>query len=92
MPEMPGLMYRSLKSYTDGEYQLKQTNEMEKIREQLNQNHQRSLIVITGSSLLIAASIIYTLIESAALLFGAPLMTWVLGLTGTLLITYGLKK
>jgi len=92
MPEIPGLIYRSLKSYTDGEYQLQQNNEMEKLREQLTQNHQRSLIVITGSSLLIAASVIYALNQSPFLFFGAPLMTWILGLTGALFVAYGLKK
>ena len=92
MPEMPSLIYKSLKVYADGEYHRKQINEIEKIREALNQNHQRSLIVITGSSLLIAASVVYTLDEFASLLFGAPFMTWVLGLTGALFVSYGLKK
>ncbi len=92
MPEMPGLLYRGLKAYADGEYHLKQITEIEKIREQLNHNHQRSLIVLTGSSLLIAASVIYTLDEKAALMFGAPLMTWIMGITGILFVTYGLKK
>lgn len=91
MPEMPVLIYRSLKSYTDGEYQLQQKNEMEKLRQQLTQNHQRSLLVITGSSLLIAASVIYAL-NPSQVFFGAPLMTWILGLTGTLFVAYGLKK
>ena len=92
MPEVPGLIYKSLKAYADGEYHLNQMNEIEKIREELNQDHQSSLIVITGSSLIIAASIIYTMDELAALLFGAPLMSWVLGITGILFVTYGLKK
>jgi hypothetical protein len=92
MPEIPALIYRSLKMYTDGEYHSTQINEIKKIREQLNNNHQRSLIVITGSSLLIAASVIYTLDENASLLFGAPLMSWIPDLTGAILIIYGLKK
>jgi len=92
MPEMPALLYKSLKTYTDAEYQLKQINEIQKIREELHNNHQRSLIVITGSSLLIAASVIYTLNDTVALLFGAPLLTWIVGLTGALFVAYGLKK
>ena len=92
MPEMPSLIYKSLKAYADGEYHLKQMNEIAKIREEFKQNHQRSLIVITGSSLLIAASVVYTLDEFAALLFGAPFMSWILGITGALFVIYGLKK
>ena len=55
MPEIPGLVYKSLKAYAEGDYHLKQIKEINKIREELNQNHQRSLVVISGSGLLIAA-------------------------------------
>jgi len=91
MPEMPSLLYKSLKAHADGEYHLKQINEIKKIGQQLNQNHQRSLIVIIGGSLLVAASIIYSLAE-AAFVFGAPLVSWAAGITGLLFIVYGLKK
>jgi len=91
MPEMPGLVYKSLKAYADGEYHLKQINEIQKIRDELNQNHQRTLIVITGSSMLIAASVIYAVIDTA-LVWGAPVMSWASAGTGLLFILYGLKK
>ncbi len=91
MPEMPNLVYKSLKAHADGEYHLKQINEMKKIGQQLNQNHQSSLIVITGGSLFVAASIIYSLAE-VTLVFGAPMMSWVAGVTGLSFIVYGLRK
>ena len=91
MPEVPGLVYKSLKAYADGEYHLKQVDEINKIRKEINQNNQRSLIVITGSSLLVAASIIYSLANTAPI-FGAPLLSWISGSVGLLFITYGLKK
>ncbi len=91
MPEMPGLIYKSLKAHADGEYHLRQINEMQNIREELNKNHQRSLIVMTGASLFVAASVIYSLAEVAPIL-GAPLMSWVAAVTGCLFIIYGLKK
>jgi len=91
MPEMPGLIYKSLKANADGEYHLKQIEEMQKIRKELNLNHQRSLIVITGASLFVAASIIYSLAEVTPVL-GAPLMSWAAGTTGLLFILYGLNK
>ena len=91
MPEMPGLIYKSLKAYAEGEYHLKQIDEINKIRKELNQNNQRSLIVISGSGLIIAASVVYAL-SSAPLIIGAPVLSWALGITGGLFIVYGLRK
>ena len=91
MPEVPGLVYKSLKAYADGEYHLKQVDEINKIRKEINQNNQRSLIVITGSSLLVAASIIYSLANTASM-FGAPLLSWISGSVGLLFVIYGLRK
>lgn len=92
LPEMPGLLYKGLKVYADGDYQLKQIKEIEKIREDLNQNHQRSLFVISGSGLLISASVIYALAGSAAVLFGVPVLSWAAGITGGMFIAYGLSR
>lgn len=91
MPEIPGLIYKSLKAYADGEYHLKQIDEINKIRKELNQNNQRSLIVISGSGLIIAASVVYAL-SSAPLIIGAPVLSWAFGITGGLFIIYGLRK
>lgn len=92
LPEMPGLIYKSLKLYTDGEYPLKQAQEIEKIRKEIGQNHQRSLVVISGSGMLISASIIYALAGSAPALLGVPVLSWILGVSGGLFISYGLNK
>ncbi len=75
-----------------GEYHLKQIDEINKIRKELNQNNQRSLIVISGSGLLIAASVVYALASSAPLIFGAPALSWAFGIVGGLFIIYGLRK
>ncbi len=91
MPEIPGLIYKSLKAYAEGEYHLKQIDEINKIRTELNQNNQRSLIVISGSGLIIAASVVYAL-SSAPLIIGAPVLSWAFGITGGLFIIYGLRK
>ena len=91
MPEIPGLIYKSLKAYAEGEYHLKQIDEINKIRKELNQNNQRSLIVISGSGLIIAASVVYAL-SSAPLIIGAPVLSWAFGITGGLFIIYGLRK
>jgi len=92
LPEMPGLIYKTLKTLSDGEYQLKQINEIEKIREELDQNHQRSLIVLSGSGMLIASSVVYSLATTVPVLLGVPVLSWVFGVTGIVFILYGLKK
>ncbi|MBL4711032.1 MAG: hypothetical protein JKX75_00770 [Gammaproteobacteria bacterium] len=91
MPEMPNLVYKSLKAYADGEYHLQQVSEIRKMREEMNHNHQRSLAVIIGSGLLIAASVIFTM-DASIHYYGASVMSWITGLLGTLFVLYGLKK
>ena len=91
MPEVPGLVYKSLKAYADGKYHSQQMAEIRKIRSEINHNHQRGLIVIIGTGLLIAASVLYAMAESI-LYFGAPMMSWVAAIPGLLFVLYGLKK
>ena len=92
LPEMPGLIYKSLKSYADGEHQLKQIAEIEKIRHDLNQNHQRSLVVLSGSGMIITAAIIYGFVATAPAFLGVPILSWALGVPGGLFIAYGLRR
>lgn len=92
LPEMPGLVYKSLKAYADGEYQSQHIKEMEKIREELKQNHQRSMMVLSGSGMFIASSVVYSLAGTAPALFGAPILSWVFGVTGLLFVAFGLKR
>jgi len=91
MPEMPGLIYKSLKAYTDGEFELKQSNAIEKIHQQLSQNHQSSLQVIIGGSLFIGATVVYSL-TAGPLFFGAPALSWLFGVSGGVMMMVGLKK
>jgi len=92
MPEMPGLLYKSLKAYADGEYSSQQMKQLEKIRWEMKRGNQRSAYIISGSATLIGASIIYALADSAPMLLGAPVLAWFAGVTGALLVIYGLKK
>ena len=93
MPEMPGLLYKSMKAIADGEHQLKQVREIEKIREELKTNNQKSLAVISGTGFIVAASIVYVLAGSLVPMFwGFPIVTWVLGLIGGLTTMYGFRK
>jgi ubiquinone biosynthesis protein len=92
LPEMPGLIYKSVKAYADGEYHQQQLDEMKKIRQQLDRNHQRSTYVTSGSAAIIGASVIYALADSVPMILGAPVLAWLSGITGVLLVINGLKK
>ena len=92
LPEMPGLIYKSVKAYADGEYHQQQLDEMKKIRQQLDRNHQRSTYVTSGSAAIIGASVIYALADAVPMILGAPVLAWLSGITGVLLVINGLKK
>lgn len=92
LPEMPGLIYKGLKIYSDGDYHNRQLEELKNIRQQFQHNQQRSLSVITGSGLLVSASIIYVLDKPVSLLFGAPPLSLLVAGGGLLFILFGLKK
>jgi len=92
MPEMPGLIYKSLKVYSDGEYHLKQVAEIKKIRDEIKQNNHRSVTVLSGTGLIVSASIIYTTAISVPVYLSVPIASWALAVTGALLIVYGLRR
>lgn len=93
LPEMPGLLYKSMKAVAEGDYQIKQIEQMESIREELKMNNQKSLAVISGTGFIISASIVYVLAGSLVPMFlGLPIVTWVLAFIGGLVTMYGLRK
>jgi len=92
LPEMPGLIYKSLKTYADGEYHQQQLNELKKLRLQIDQNHRRSTYVTSGSAVIVGASVIYALADSVPMMLGAPILAWLSAITGILLVINGLKK
>jgi ubiquinone biosynthesis protein len=92
LPEMPGMIYKSLKAFSDGEYSSQQVMELERLRQQIDQNHRRSSFVTSGSAAIVGASAIYALADSVPMMLGAPVLTWLAGITGILLVVYGLKK
>jgi ubiquinone biosynthesis protein len=92
LPEMPGLLYKSLKAQAEGEYQLEQIKELKEIRQQIDQNHRSSAFVTSGSAAIVGASIVYALADKVPMMLGAPVLTWLAGITGVLLVIYGIKK
>ena len=92
MPELPGLIYKSLKTYSDGEHHMKQVREMQSIRKEIRLNNQRSLIVLSGTGMIIGASVIYTTAISVPVFWSVPIASWILAITGLAFISYGLRR
>lgn len=84
LPELPELLHRTLSQAAQGKLQIEwQSAELRKIHAELRRSRQRNLLAISGSGLLISASLIYGLDGYApAMLGGAPLLTWVFGISG----------
>ena len=92
MPEMPGLLYKSLKAHADGEYQKQQMEQLAQIQKQMAENQQKNLIVVSGAAMFIGASIIYAFAASIPTILGAPILSWAFGIAGVLFVAYGLRK
>lgn len=84
LPEMPELLHRTLSHAADGKLQVEwRSDELRKLRQQLRRSQQRNLLAISGSGLLISASVIYGLDGYApSVLWGAPVLSWLFGIGG----------
>ncbi|MDH5424209.1 MAG: ubiquinone biosynthesis regulatory protein kinase UbiB [Gammaproteobacteria bacterium] len=92
MPELPSLIYAALKRAAEGENHEAQQLEMKELRQEIYRSNQRTVMSIVGSSLLISAFVVYSLNPvSGALIAGAPFISWVCGVVGTVIIYFGLK-
>ncbi len=89
LPEMPGLIYQALRQYSDGEQQQQQMRAMQDIRQEIRRANQRSVISMAGASLVLGALIVYGFGQpNDALVLGAPLLSWLLGGAGGLMLIY----
>ena len=60
--------------------------------QQIDHKYRRSSFVTSGSAAIVGASVVYALADSVPMMLGAPVLTWLAGITGVLLVIYGLKK
>ncbi len=88
LPELPELLHRTLSRAAEGKLEVEwKSSELERIRRDLKLANRRNLYAITGTGLLICASVIYGLDGHAPALFGAaPLLTWLAGGAGLVLV------
>jgi len=93
MPEMPNLIYAALKRTAEGENHEDQQREMRELRNEISRANQRTTLTIIGSSLIISAFVVYSLNPvSTAHFGGAPIMSWIAGSIGALVIYWGQQK
>ena len=93
MPEMPNLIYAALKRTAEGENHEEQQREMRELRKEISRANQRTTLTIIGSSLLMSAFVVYSLNPvSTAYFGGAPIMSWIVGSIGALVIYWGQQK
>lgn len=85
LPELPMLVHEALMERKQEHVQLKHlSQEMLQLRRELKQQHERNTFIITGSALLICASIILSL--ETRVLWNLPTLGTLLGLIGVVLL------
>ncbi|MGD2112443.1 MAG: ubiquinone biosynthesis regulatory protein kinase UbiB [Gammaproteobacteria bacterium] len=88
IPELPLLAHRVLEQAGAGKLQLEwRSEELHRLRREVRQANRRTVGAITGSSLLLSAALIYGLDGYApAMVLGAPLLSWLAGAAGLVLL------
>ncbi len=92
MPELPMLIYQTLKNSAEGQDQEAQLQEIRKIRAEIKRGNQRNVIAIGGASLLLSAFIVFGLDGYAPVTFmGAPVISWILGGIGGFFLLFAFQ-
>ncbi|MBN4080290.1 ubiquinone biosynthesis regulatory protein kinase UbiB [Beggiatoa alba] len=88
MPQLPGLVHEVLSQAKEGQLSSQLSKQqMDEIKQAMQRNNQRTFIAITGSSLIIAASVIFALDGYGKFMIeDIPLATWILGALGTIML------
>ncbi len=88
LPQLPALVYDVLQQTRDGKLRVEwQSEELQKIRSEIKRANQRTFGAIAGASLIISAAVIKALDGNApAMIGGAPLITWLLGGMGLIIL------
>ena len=93
LPELPGLIYKTLQQLASADSGRQQSREIAQLHKALKHNQKQMRYIITGCTLLIGSLLaIDHIAVFQAPIFGVPLLTWILAGSGTLLIWLGLKE
>ena len=87
LPALPGLAYEALKLARSGEIEVRiRAEEIDRLRAETRRANQRTVLAIIGAALLLGASVLFALGGTPlAMLWGAPVWSWILGGAGVCL-------
>lgn len=92
MPEMPGLVYEAIRKAAEGEKHEQQLQEIQKIRDEIRRSNKRVVLTITGTGLLLGGLITFGLDGyTPGLIAGAPLVSWITGGLGVIILLAALQ-
>jgi ubiquinone biosynthesis protein len=88
LPDIPLLVHTYLEQATTGRLRMLRTEaEIKRLRNEIRRANRRTVGSIIGTGLVISAAAVYGLDGYApAMVFGAPLLSWLLGATGVLVL------
>jgi ubiquinone biosynthesis protein len=88
MPEIPLLAHTFLEQATSGKLQLEwKSSELRELRHEVRRANRRTINAIIGTGLILGAALVYGLDGYApSMVFGAPLLSWLLGGAGLLVL------
>ncbi len=90
LPEIPQLVHRTLEQLSSGKMQVEwKSDELQKLRQNLKQANRRNYAAVTGTGLIISATLVYILHGGQAVLIaGAPVLSWLFGIAGLLILLF----
>lgn len=89
LPDLPNKTVDIIERIKDGKIQVElKSSEIEKLRHEINVSNKRKVFSIIGSSLIISAAVIYGLDGFSPVMFwSAPVLSWVLGGLGAVILS-----
>ena len=84
LPALPGLAYETLKLARAGELEVRmRSEEIDRLRGEIRRANRRTMLAVLGAALLIGASVVLGIGGGQlAMVWGAPIWTWILGGAG----------
>ncbi len=88
LPYVPALVHAVLKQAHDGKLRIEwKADELEKIRREIKRSVQRTFAAVVGAAFIVSAAVVKGLDDSPpVMLANAPLLTWLLGGMGLLIV------
>ncbi|MDT8311125.1 MAG: ubiquinone biosynthesis regulatory protein kinase UbiB [Methylophaga sp.] len=94
LPTLPRQLYELTRKAQHGELQMQlSSRDLQKIRQEIQDSGSRTVTAIAGSAFIIGAAILKGLDGYApSMIAGLPMLSWVLGIWGGLLLFFSFKK